>query len=67
LPLISPAQSGINRQRNSVGDRPHASHPPAHQEHGLDPTNAANGPIDRDDDGYTNVEEYLNGLVTSRI
>ncbi len=29
----------------------------------LDPDNPADGPADRDGDGYTNVEEYLNGLV----
>lgn len=29
----------------------------------LDPDNAADGAEDRDSDGYTNVEEYLNGLV----
>ncbi|TFI58214.1 pectate lyase [Sphingomonas parva] len=31
--------------------------------HGLDPGNAADGAADRDGDGYTNVEEWLNGLV----
>lgn len=30
---------------------------------GLDPDDRADGRADRDDDGYTNVEEYLNGLV----
>jgi len=30
---------------------------------GLDPKNPADGPLDRDDDGYTNLEEYLNSLV----
>jgi len=33
------------------------------QEHGLNPDDAADGPADRDADGYTNVEDYLNGLV----
>jgi pectate lyase len=28
--------------------------------HGLDPNDPADGPQDRDGDGYTNVEEYLN-------
>jgi hypothetical protein len=32
---------------------------------GLDPKSAADGPKDRDGDGYTNIEEYLNCLVTS--
>ena len=31
--------------------------------HGLDPSNPADGPLDRDGDGYTNLEEYLNALV----
>jgi hypothetical protein len=29
--------------------------------HQLDPTKASDGSIDSDGDGYTNVEEYLNG------
>ena len=33
------------------------------QAHGLDPNDAADGTKDRDGDGYTNVEEYVNGLV----
>ena len=32
-------------------------------EHGLDPDNPADGRGDRDGDGYTNVEEYFNGLI----
>lgn len=32
------------------------------QQYGLDPNDAADGPQDRDTDGYTNVEEYLNSL-----
>lgn len=31
--------------------------------HGLDPFDAADGNLDRDDDGYTNLEEYLNALT----
>ncbi len=33
------------------------------RQHGLDPGNPADGAQDRDGDGYTNVEEYLNGLT----
>jgi hypothetical protein len=33
------------------------------KQHGLDPASAADGAADRDNDGYTNVEEYLNSLV----
>jgi hypothetical protein len=29
--------------------------------HQLDPAKASDGSIDSDGDGYTNVEEYLNG------
>lgn len=32
------------------------------RQHGLDPANAADGPADRDGDGYTNLEEYLNQI-----
>lgn len=31
------------------------------QAHGFDPASAADGPADRDGDGFTNVEEFLNG------
>ena len=29
--------------------------------HGLNPADAGDSRLDPDDDGYTNVEEYLNG------
>ena len=35
------------------------------ESHGLDPNNASDGAMDPDGDGYTNVEEYINGLVIS--
>ena len=31
--------------------------------HGLDPRNPADRNADRDGDGYTNLEEYINSLV----
>jgi hypothetical protein len=31
--------------------------------HGLDPANASDRNGDTDQDGYTNLEEYLNSLV----
>lgn len=31
--------------------------------HGLNPADAADGPADRDGDGFTNLEDYLNSLV----
>ena len=33
-------------------------------DHELDPNDAADGNADSNDDGYTNLEEYLNGVVT---
>ena len=33
------------------------------REHGFDPTDVTDGAADRDGDGYTNLEHYLNGLV----
>ncbi|MEN6337390.1 MAG: pectate lyase [Phycisphaerales bacterium] len=33
------------------------------QQHNLNPNDAADGPQDRNNDGYTNIEDYLNGLV----
>lgn len=33
------------------------------RQHKLDPQNAADGSLDADGNGYTNVEEYLNGIV----
>lgn len=32
----------------------------------LSPNNAADANADRDDDGYTNLEEYLNGIDPRR-
>jgi hypothetical protein len=31
---------------------------------GLDPDDSSDGSLDPDGDGYTNLEDYLNGLVT---
>ena len=30
---------------------------------GLNPEDSSDGPLDRNGDGYTNLEEYLNSLV----
>jgi hypothetical protein len=32
--------------------------------HGLNPNNSADGNGDRNGDGYTNIEEYINGLIS---
>jgi hypothetical protein len=34
------------------------------KEHGLDPTDPADGPADPNRDGYTNLEDYLNSLAS---
>jgi pectate lyase len=34
--------------------------------HGLDPHDAADGATDRNRDGYTNLEEYLNSIITTK-
>jgi pectate lyase len=36
-------------------------------DHDLDPASAADGPMDADGDGYTNVEEYLDELARSLV
>lgn len=47
-------------------DRDHDGMPDAWEtQHRLDPADPADGNADRDGDGYTNIEEYLNGLVTT--
>jgi hypothetical protein len=33
---------------------------------GLDPADAGDGARDRDGDGYTNLEDYLNSLIPMR-
>jgi hypothetical protein len=37
------------------------------QKHALDPNNVGDGTSDADEDGYTNLEEYLNGIGLLRI
>ena len=36
------------------------------KEHGLDPHDSSDGNADPDNDGYTNLEDYLNGLIAAR-
>lgn len=48
--------------RSSVPDRDRDGMPDAWEErHGLNPDDASDGPADRDGDGYTNLEAFLNG------
>jgi hypothetical protein len=35
--------------------------------HGLNPNNAADATADRDHDGYTNIEEFINSVVTDHL
>lgn len=35
--------------------------------HGLNPNSASDGSLDRDSDGYTNVEEYINSLLSGSL
>ena len=37
------------------------------RKHDLDPNNGGDGPEDKDEDGYTNLEEFLNGTFAYRI
>jgi hypothetical protein len=37
------------------------------KQHGLNPSDSADGPLDRDEDGYTNLEEYINGLASHPV
>ncbi len=67
-------QSGIIDSQADVGGWPQLNSLPASPDtdddgmpdawearYGLDPRDASDGPKDKDGDGYTNVEEYLNG------
>lgn len=50
------------RSGRAPADRDHDGMPDRwERRHGLNPRDAADGPQDSDGDGYTNVEEYLNG------
>jgi hypothetical protein len=37
------------------------------QKHGLNPNNADDATADRDHDGYTNIEEFINSVVTDHL
>ena len=58
-PEYRPAKPPSDSDRDGMPDR-------WERQRGLDPNNPADGPRDRDGDGYTNVEEYLNGTVPSQ-
>ncbi len=72
---VESPRNGIIRDPNEVGGWPKylsASSPKDTDEdgmpdeweksHNLNPLDASDGPADRDGDGYTNVEEYLNSI-----
>jgi len=55
----------IYQSGTAPADTDHDGMPDAWEtQNGLNPNSAADGPQDSDGDGYTNVEEYLNSLVT---
>ncbi len=52
------------RSATPPADSDHDGMPDAWENlYGFDPNSASNGPKDADGDGYTNVEEYLNGTI----
>lgn len=54
------------QHRPSNYDTDHDGMPNAWEtKNGLDPSDPTDGPKDRDGDGYTNLEEYLNGVLLS--
>jgi hypothetical protein len=72
-------RKGIIDSQSDVGGWPELKSAPAppdtdvdgmpdewEDQHGLDSNSSADGPIDQDGDGYTNVEEYLNSLTHMR-
>jgi pectate lyase len=77
--IVSEVQSGTGRIINSqadVGEWPvYRSGTPSHdtdrdgmpddweEQHGLNPNDGSDHRLDRNDDGYTNLEEYLNDIV----
>src|SRR5690606_33139378 len=57
-PILDPGTPPVDTDHDGMPDAWEA-------QHGLNPTGAADGPQDADQDGYTNVEEYLNELPLS--
>jgi len=56
------------RSTEPPGDTDHDGMPDAWEmEAGLDPSDPADGALDRNDDGYTNLEDYLNELAGQGI
>jgi pectate lyase len=54
------------KSKPAPGDRDRDGMPDQwEKDHGLNPDDASDGNRDRDNDGYTNLEEYLNGLASS--
>ena len=52
-PQLSPGTPPIDTDHDGMSDN-------WEELFGLDPSNPADGPMDADGDGYTNIEEYLN-------
>jgi len=56
-PVLESKPASSDRDRDGMPDQ-------WERRRGLDPDNGSDGNGDNDNDGYTNLEEYLNGLVT---
>ena len=57
-PVINPGTSFKDSDNNTMPNTWGTAH-------GLNPNDASDGPKDADSDGYTNVEEFLNGINVS--
>ena len=57
-PELKSKPAPIDRDRDGMPDQ-------WEKDHGLDPDDGSDGSGDRDKDGYTNLEDYLNDLVSS--
>lgn len=53
-PVIAPAVACADHDRDGMADD-------WERQHRFDPSNPTDGPADADRDGYSNLEEYLNG------
>jgi pectate lyase len=56
-PIYNPGQPSTDTDHDGMPDAWELAH-------GLDPNNLADANADRDGDGYTNIEEYINSLIT---
>ena len=55
-PVLAPGTPWIDHDADGMPDNWETAH-------GLDPADAGDGALDRDSDGYTNLEDWLNSLI----